>query len=361
MRYYIKEIYESGEYQQTASVKARDDIEYILERDNWKKIEIIRARDDADKNVARRVTMHFKAKASWSKTLASLKQNDVLLIQFPVRYHTVFLSSVIRSIRKRGVKVLVIIHDLDMLRYAISPNKTMTKTLRINMEEKSVLNECSGIIVHNNSMKKFLANMGISEKKMISLEIFDYILDENIEGASGEDKDAPVIIAGNLDRKKAEYVYSLPDNVDFNLYGIHYDNTPGGNIKYFGSFPPDELVNVMEGAFGLIWDGPSIDTCQGTYGEYLKINNPHKTSLYLACGIPVAIWKNAALAEFVKKNNCGVLIDSISSIEDIQKNMTDEEYRILRENCRALAVKLRKGDFTKAAISRFLKRYKGKV
>ena len=34
-----------------------------------------------------------------------------------------------------------------------------------------------------------------------------------------------------------------------------------------------------------MWDGPSPDTCAGVYGAYLRYNNPHKTSLYLAAGL----------------------------------------------------------------------------
>ena len=58
----------------------------------------------------------------------------------------------------------------------------------------------------------------------------------------------------------------------------------------------------MDQNFGLVWDGTSLDGCNGRYGEYLKFNNPHKTSLYLSCGIPVIIWKEAALADFVEEH-----------------------------------------------------------
>ena len=35
--------------------------------------------------------------------------------------------------------------------------------------------------------------------------------------------------------------------------------------------------------------------------DYLRINNPHKTSLYLACGIPIITWNKAAIAQYVRK------------------------------------------------------------
>ena len=60
----------------------------------------------------------------------------------------------------------------------------------------------------------------------------------------------------------------------------------------------------------------SSETCKGSFGEYLRINNPHKTSLYLASGIPVIIWSKAALAEFIEKNKCGITVDSLYEIAD---------------------------------------------
>ncbi len=350
MHYYVKEVYESNEYNKTASVKARDDVEIILNRDGWKALTVVRARDDKDKNLARKVSMHFKAKDDWDAALATLQNGDVLLLQFPIRYHTIFFADIIKALKKRNVKTIVLIHDLDMLRYAISEDKKMMKTMRINIEEKTVLEECDHIIVHNPHMLSFLTEMGIQKEKMINLELFDYILEGSAAAHPETGRDGSIIIAGNLDRRKAAYAYHLPDSVHFSLYGIHYEAEKKDNIFYHGAFPPNELPDVMQGSFGLIWDGTSADTCTGVYGEYLKINNPHKTSLYLACGIPVAIWRQAALADFVKQNHCGVLIDSIAELSDLSGKMTDDEYRLMRENCLVLSEKLRNGYYTKKAV-----------
>ena len=57
----------------------------------------------------------------------------------------------------------------------------------------------------------------------------------------------------------------------------------------FGSFLPDELPSALEGSFGLVWDGDSSKTCSGVFGEYLRYNNSHKASLYLASGFPIIV------------------------------------------------------------------------
>ena len=115
------------------------------------------------------------------------------------------------------------------------------------------------------------------------------------------------MIAGNLRRHKAEYVYRLPDSQKFNLYGVGYEKQNKNNICYHGSFDPDELPFVLEGSFGLVWDGDSAETCSGVYGQYLKVNNPHKCSLYLATGLPVIVWKESTVARIVKKQSLVLL------------------------------------------------------
>ena len=73
-------------------------------------------------------------------------------------------------------------------------------------------------------------------------------------------------------------------------------------------------------------------TCSGNTGEYLKYNNPHKLSLYMASGLPVIVWKKSAIAEFVLSNNVGIAVDSIFEIKDNINKITDEQYADMRKN-----------------------------
>ena len=100
-----------------------------------------------------------------------------------------------------------------------------------------------------------------------------------------------------------------------------------------------------------MWDGNSIQTCASVFGEYLRVNNPHKTSLYLAAGIPVIIWAEAALAEFVSENECGITITSLEGLSARLKNVSEEEYENLKKNAARVGEKLRKGYYTQKAIS----------
>ena len=128
----------------------------------------------------------------------------------------------------------------------------------------------------------------------------------------------------------------------------------GDNLKYFGSFKPDELPGKLEGKFGLVWDGDSLDTCSGNTGNYLRYNNPHKTSLYLSAGIPVIIWKEAAMSNFIEKHKAGILVESLTEIDDVINNISDSDYTELKNNAIQIGMQLRNGYYYKKAVQKCL-------
>lgn len=357
MKYYIKEVYRAETDQKTAGVKARDDVEKILDFLNYKPIvisSIIKNRKDLKKS--KKVLIHKETYDIWKKKLSFLNPEDELIVQFPIKEHSIFLSHLFKKIQNKNIKVSLIIHDLELLRTAKRQEISKSQKFRLKIEEENMLKICSKIIVHNEKMKSFVSSLGIDNNKLISLEIFDYLIDDlKKEQLKENKKDLPVIIAGNLRIHKANYAYHLPDNYNFNLYGVDYEGVINDKIKYHGSFPPNELPYAMEGSFGLVWDGESAETCNGVYGEYLKINNPHKTSLYLALGIPVIIWSQAALADFICENKCGIVIDSLYDIKDKLDKMSEEEYNELLENTKKISERLLSGYYTKKAIDLTMK------
>lgn len=110
----------------------------------------------------------------------------------------------------------------------------------------------------------------------------------------------------------------------------------------------------MHGDFGLVWDGDSADACAGNTGAYLRYNNPHKTSLYLACGMPVIVWREAAIADFVLKNEVGIVVESLSGLDEIISAISDESYQKMCKNAARIGQKLRAGEYFKAAMEQAL-------
>lgn len=354
MKYYIREFRFLGENRRTAGGKAREDIELILSKQNFHPVDIHMKEDkfhESSFQIFKKISGHQKRRKIWHQQLLILKRGDLLLIQIPIFFHSLFISSELKQLVRRGVKIVLLVHDLELFR--VSKRAPFLKRQRLNFEEKSLLNIADKIIVHNHKMKKEISTFGVEFKKAISLEIFDYLIpeyDKRINSMAFE-KSKPVILAGNLSAKKAQYLSLLPSAPEFNLYGINYQNQGKKNIHYYGSFLPDQLPFELSGSFGLVWDGHSADTCSGVYGEYLKINNPHKTSLYLASGIPVVIWEEAALADFIRENHCGITVRSLSEINKKIEEMSLNEYQEIKANAENIGKKLREGFYTKKALS----------
>ena len=110
------------------------------------------------------------------------------------------------------------------------------------------------------------------------------------------------------------------------------------------------MISNLKGKYGLVWDGDSLDTCSGLTGEYLKINNPHKLSLYLAVGLPVIIWEKAAEAEFVLKENVGVTVKSLYELPQRLATVSYNDYNIMKNNVRIVGERLRRGEYMMEAI-----------
>lgn len=340
-------------YTCTARSKAREDVETILLQKGWRPLPVTLygARDSVGKMA--KIEMHMKAVKAWRDAFSVIRAGDTVALQFPVINHSLFLSYVFRWAKLKNIKLIAVIHDLDLLRYARSTEKKIPERIRIRMEELFSFRYFSKIVVHNERMKEFfLKKLHIPEERLRVLKIFDYLISPNVDLPQKISREKGIIIAGNLKKSKAGYVYSLPKDILFQLYGPFYEDEGKieKNVKYHGSFTPDALIAELEGGFGLVWDGESDIGCSGIWGEYLRINNPHKVSLYLACGIPIVIWDQAAMAQFICDNCCGITVASLSEIPEKISKLSEIEYKSLRENAQRISKKVRAGEYLISAL-----------
>ena len=77
---------------------------------------------------------------------------------------------------------------------------------------------------------------------------------------------------------------------------------------------------------------------------------PYYKLISLQMGNSFWPWEEAALANFIKKNHCGITIKSTDEIRNIIDNMLDEEYETLKANACKIGGKLRRGYFLKSAM-----------
>ena len=121
-------------------------------------------------------------------------------------------------------------------------------------------------------------------------------------------------------------------------------------MKYCGQYTPEQLPQVLRGGFGLVWDGDEIQSCSGVYGSYLRYNNPHKTSLYLACGLPVIVWDQSAIAEYVVEHHLGLAVRSLEELPRRLQRMDRAEYAALCQGAAEMGERLRRGDMLRRAL-----------
>jgi hypothetical protein len=337
-----------------AGPKARNDVYAILRTLDIQAITLpvvldMTARAE-HRGTLKKVRDNLLIRDAWKTALKQTHSGDVVILQFPILRHPFEVSSLLRKKKKEGVLFCLFIHDLEILRNFQDGITVGLKKKMLIREEKQIMDLADYMVIHNSKMEQCLSRMGYNRKKMINLHIFDYLVPNPAKSRCNIRQDYPVIIAGNLNPAKVGYLAQLPEDVDFNLYGIGYQKQDKDNIHYFGSFTPDELPGKLQGSFGLIWDGPSAKTCEGVFGEYLKINNPHKTSLYLASGIPVLVWRQAAIADFVQEHHCGIVIDSLDQIHDILRKLSEQDYQKLVLAAGDVSQQLTGGYYTRNAV-----------
>ena len=351
MKYFLKEEFLKDSGARNAGNKARNDVEEIVKREGYQPL-LLTVEDWYQMGTVK--AQRHKAKAL-AQAFSQLESGDQLLIQFPMLHHSFFTTSLVRKIQRRGVQVYFIIHDLEALRYANLDTVPLKHKIRVHLQESSLLKVADGVIAHNPIMKSVLVEKGLPKHKLVSLEIFDYLI-PNYQEKDGLSKDQPIIVAGNLAQEKAGYLYQLPARPAYNLYGVGFDESRAlENEAYFGSFLPDELPAALEGGFGLVWDGDSAETCSGVFGEYLRYNNSHKASLYLASGFPLVVWKQSALSHFVLEKNCGVAVESLHDLKNTIENLSDADYQELVANAKNIGKKIRDGFYLTSALKKLTK------
>ena len=343
----------------TAGAKAPEDVMTICREIGAKEIAFSPAHCFKNINITRFFAFFIGIK-NWINLLFTIDKDAYVIIQHPNENILVANKFINVCKRIKKCKFITLIHDLESLRQFVFKNGSTNLYNRSHIADEALLKKSDYIISHNKKMTEYLVERGFDPAKIVNLKIFDYLHECDLSDSKVKDYKT-VVIAGNLDSKKANYIYQLDKlgKLDYkiNLFGPNYDTQSGGkNIQYYGQCSPEELPAKLIGGFGLVWDGTELDGCHGNAGEYIRYNNPHKCSLFLASGLPVIIWEEAALAPFVLKNHVGFTVRSLKEINDILKNMDAKDYSDMKHNAIKISENLRQGYFLKNAINEIIEK-----
>lgn len=346
----------------TAGEKARTDVVNIMIKKKYNHIIFFHKGRN-------KIFVFIEMISAMLKLIYKLQKNDIVVVQYP--YYPISAYKIIYNLlnfiaRLKKSKIVAILHDLNYLRNTLELNnirdKAQEKTFLSFTKDLEIktLSKFDYIICHNNAMNKRLQEDGIEPSKITNLEIFDYILNEDKSLMHEFDKhNIRIAIAGNLNPSKAGYISKLNEicgkEVGFELYGPGYSQfTEDGQITYNGVVASSELPKILKGDFGLVWDGNSLDKCDGSLGQYLKYNNPHKASLYIASGLPLIVWKESALADFVSKNNIGICVNNLYELENVFNNLEKDKYNEMLINVKKIRNNLVNGKYLSSAIDKVI-------
>jgi len=322
----------------TAKSKARADVMEILEKAGYHSVYFPKVNNISE-------IIKF-----WKALSKITDKNSHLVLEYPcIPRRRIWIISTFKYLKR--IKLYGVIHDISDLRF---PEQKQ-------FSDMFFLRRFDGLISHNEAMTGWLRNKGYT-KPLVNLQVFDYCLkhERNFSESSLHGK-LKVLYAGNLSYSKATYIYDKKlaqfDSFQLCVYGQHFEKERlnGSMVMYKGMFNPDAPDLPEKYHFGLIWEGESIETCTGQFGQYIRFNNPHKFSLYLSLNLPVIVWKEAAIASFVKENNIGFTIDSIEELANTAGKLTESDYRQYQLNISRLAEKVRGGYFLDKAISELIR------
>ena len=274
------------------------------------------------------------------KVARLVNKGDTIILQGV----TPMVLKLVDRCRHKGAKVVYLVHDLNYIRY---------KRESIELEACKHMDE---IIVHTDEMRERLVSDGVKVSMKV-MHLFDYRSDEPMLNVSEVIENKHIIaFAGNID--KSDFLYESKDIAGFSgKYQLHIYGSmpqpmkaiPHDWIEYKGCFTPEQ-TSFLKAGWGLVWDGYTMDSCKGNLGEYLKINSSHKISLYLACGIPVFVWSQSPIGQWLVKQGVAIAIDRLADIPAIIDKITDDKYSQLISNAQSIGKKLRNGIMLKQMV-----------
>jgi hypothetical protein len=225
---------------------------------------------------------------------------------------------------------------------------------KVLKDEVRILSRFRYFVVHGKPMEEWLRSK-IPHAKISLLYFFDFLATP-VE--KSRNKCTDIAFAGNLIKspflEDLHLVTLVNKDLQFFIYGPEETtgmlNQPGVTLK--GVCPPYELAGKMEGGFGLLWDGKSIDGAGGSLGDYMQYISHHKLSLYIIAGLPIIAYENAGSAALIRELNIGITVKSIRDIPGTLALLSDDAYQLMRKNLKPIADKISRGDYLLSAIAR---------
>jgi hypothetical protein len=248
----------------------------------------------------------------------------------------------LRRLQRKSCQLIGIVADIDGLKDAEEG---------ILREDIAFLSKLPKLVVHNQAMSDWLVSVGC-KADMAKLEFFDFLQRPSAASRGLENK---VAFAGNLAKSRFLLDPSISDLDDIQIAvygpGLEISSPLQKNLHFKGTYDPSDLIEKLEGSFGLVWDGDSWQSPGGPLGHYMAYITHHKISLYILAGLPILIPRMAGAAPRVEQYGIGIVFDNTADIPAAIKKLSEESYQAMRQNMVKLAEQLSKGQQLRNALA----------
>ncbi len=282
------------------------------------------------------------------KTLLTLPAHSYVFFQFPM--YARLDRWLVRMLGfRKSIRIVCFLTDIDGIKDGDN------ELLRMEIKQ---LRRYRFFIVHNEIMRQWLLS-NTTPKAIAVIDFFDFL---SQPAGIQREKSSEIAFAGNL--QKSGFLFSLDQlsknapGLIFNVYGQSPPDRilQQSNVSYKGFHAPHLLPEVLEGAFGLVWDGDALEGPAGSLGDYMKYISPHKLSLYIMSGMPLIVCSSAAAAVLVSKYKIGFAVKSLFELQTAIDGVSPEHYRQMSENAIQLAGAVSSGQMLGNAIDELLKK-----
>lgn len=279
--------------------------------------------------------------------LFALPARSVVILQFPLYagMHRLFIR--LLTLRK-SIRIICFVLDIDGLKDG---------NQKLLHQEIRAFRRYRYFILHNEAMLRWLLSK-TNPAAVTCIDFFDFLAEPVRKKRSSTFN---IVFAGNLE--KSAFLQALgklevnSPALIFNIYGKDPPNAllKQSNVRYMGFAEPYRLPGLIEGSFGLIWEGDSIDGATGSLGNYMVYITHHKLSLYILSGLPVIVFSGSACAALVKKYKIGIAVNSLYQAEQAIKLVSADAYLEMVNNTQKLAPAISGGEMLRKALEVLLK------
>lgn len=267
--------------------------------------------------------------------LAGVSAHDVVIVQLPSWNGIEFDELLINKLLSYpDIKIAVFIHDVVPLMFE---NNYYLMQRSINLYNKAVT-----LIVPSKAMAKRLKSEGLVMDHIVIQQLWDHVTSLMPETPKFE----PLInFAGSVTR--FPFVKSWHNDTKLQVFSQSDEKNSNERVSYRGWLPDNEILRHLNRGFGLVW---SENTKNQSEREYSKINLSYKLSTYLASGLPVIVNQGISNQKFIEDNNIGIVMPSLSEVDQRIKNITKAQYNDMAENAKRIGYLIRQGYFTKKIL-----------